>query len=118
MSTQLNVRLPDPTIDRINELVDDYGSQAKVIIAAVENLHTKEKEMKMSRQYYAGYNSYGTSFTYDSDGWSVHVFNSKSARDQWVGDDKYPDGNPTRESVTLKTAKKMQPDSDHWIEES
>lgn len=112
MTKQLNIRLPEPTIDRINELAEDYGSQAKVIIAAVEQLHTKESVM---RNYYAGYNSYGTSFTYDSDGWSVHVFSDRDARDAWVDEDQYPNGNPTRETISAKIARRIQPDPEHWI---
>lgn len=47
MSTvQVNVRLPQPSIDRLNDLTKKYGSQAKAIIAAIENLHTKETEME------------------------------------------------------------------------
>lgn len=46
MTTQINVRLPQPSIDRLNDLTKKYGSQAKAIIAALENLHTKEIEME------------------------------------------------------------------------
>jgi len=46
--TQLNVRLPDVVIDEINELAEEYGSQAKVIIAAVSKLR---KEIEMSKLY-------------------------------------------------------------------
>lgn len=42
---QLNVRLPGVVIDDLNELSKIYGSQAKVLIAAVTSLH-KEIEMK------------------------------------------------------------------------
>lgn len=42
---QFNVRLPETTIDRIKQLSKIYGSQAKVVIAAIENLHTKDIEM-------------------------------------------------------------------------
>lgn len=45
MTQQVNVRLPQPTINRLGELAEIYGSQAKAIIAAIENLHTKEIEM-------------------------------------------------------------------------
>ena len=45
MTKQLNIRLPETTIDRINQLAKIYGSQAKAVIAAVEHLHTKEIEM-------------------------------------------------------------------------
>lgn len=47
MTTQLNVRLPDITIEQVNELAQVYGSQAKAIIAAVTNLH---KEITMRQQ--------------------------------------------------------------------
>jgi hypothetical protein len=46
MTTQINIRLPQPSIDRLNDLTKKYGSQAKAIIAALENLHTKEIEME------------------------------------------------------------------------
>jgi len=45
MTTQFNARLPKPTIKRIKQLAKDYGSDAKVIMAAVELLHTKEAKM-------------------------------------------------------------------------
>lgn len=48
MTTQLNVRLPDVVIAEINELAEDYGSQAKVIIAAVSKLR---KEIEMRKLY-------------------------------------------------------------------
>lgn len=63
-----------------------------------------------NKYYYAGYNGYGTSFTYDSDGWVVHAFGTKKERDDWVKADGYPNGNPTRESVTAETAHKIAPD--------
>lgn len=116
MASQLNVRLPDVVIDQINELVNEYGSQAKVIIAAVATLRTETEMTKMSRKFYAGYNSYGTNFTYESDGWSVHVFDNKTDRDAWVDAGEYANGNPTRETVDLKTAKKIQPRREFWIE--
>jgi len=40
--TQLNIRVPDLTIEKINDLANKYGSQAKAVIAAVENLHKQE----------------------------------------------------------------------------
>lgn len=40
--TQLNVRLPDITVQKINDLAAKYGSQAKAVVAAVEELHRKE----------------------------------------------------------------------------
>ncbi len=43
MSTsQFNVRLPDITVQKINDLATKYGSQAKTVVAAVEELHRKE----------------------------------------------------------------------------
>ncbi|MHA2055321.1 MAG: hypothetical protein ACW99F_17210 [Candidatus Hodarchaeales archaeon] len=69
----------------------------------------------MTRNFYAAYNSYGTSFTYDSDGWSVHVFDNKAKRDAWVNADECPDGNPTREAITLKKAKRIQPNEENWL---
>jgi len=68
---------------------------------------------KMTKKYYAGYNPYGTNFTYfrtfDSDivAWSVAVFDSKSDRDQWVDEDNYSNGNPTREVITRNIARKI-----------
>jgi hypothetical protein len=116
MTTQLNIRLPDVVIAEINDLAEDYGSQAKVIIAAVSKLKEEKEILKMSRKFYAAYNGYGTSFTYDSDGWSVHVFRSKAERDAWIDADKYPNGNPTREPIDLVTAKKIQPNREYWID--
>lgn len=46
MTTQINVRLPQPSVSRLSDLTKKYGSQAKAIIAALENLHTKEIEME------------------------------------------------------------------------
>jgi hypothetical protein len=63
-----------------------------------------------NKHYYAAYNGYGTSFTYDSDGWTVHAFTSQAERDKWVNADDYPNGNPTRENVTAETAYKIAPD--------
>jgi hypothetical protein len=40
--TQLNIRVPDLTIEKINALATTYGSQAQVVIVAVENLYRKE----------------------------------------------------------------------------
>jgi CRP-like cAMP-binding protein len=43
MSTlQFNVRLPGITVQKINDLATKYGSQARAIVAAVENLHKQE----------------------------------------------------------------------------
>lgn len=63
-----------------------------------------------TKYYYAAYNSYGTSFTYDSPGWTVHAFETKKERDAWVKNDEYPNGNPTRESITAETAYRINPD--------
>jgi hypothetical protein len=117
MTTQLNVRLPDMVIEEINGLTGEYGSQAKVIIAAVSKLKAEMEILKMARKFYAGSNNYGTSFTYESDGWSVHMFESKSERDAWVDADRYPNGNPTRETIDLLTAKRIQPDRSYWLED-
>lgn len=46
MTTQLNVRLPDVVISEINELAEEYGSQAKVLITAVSKL---KKEIEIRR---------------------------------------------------------------------
>lgn len=62
------------------------------------------------KYYYAASNSYGTNFTYDSPGWTVHAFETKEARDAWVNADDYPNGNPTRENTTAETAHKIAPD--------
>lgn len=64
-------------------------------------------------KFYAAYNCYGTSFSYDSYGWSVHVFGNKKERDNWVSADTFPNGNPTREMITLKTALKIS-DRNQW----
>lgn len=47
MTTQLNVRLPDMVIAEINELAEEYGSQAKVIIAAVSKLRNEIEMRKL-----------------------------------------------------------------------
>lgn len=62
------------------------------------------------RHYYAAYNSYGTNFTYDSPGWTVHVFETKKEREEWLNADTYPNGNPTREPITAETAYRLNPD--------
>lgn len=51
MSKQINIRLPQPTINRLKDLVKSYGSQAKAVIAAIELLHTKEIEMAAKYDY-------------------------------------------------------------------
>lgn len=61
----------------------------------------------MSKHYYAGCNSYGTNFTYDSAGWDVHVFESKKERDNWVSEDSYSCGNPTREVIDRNIARNI-----------
>lgn len=67
----------------------------------------------MTKRYYAGYNPYGTNYTYtrtfDSDivAWSVAVFNTKHDRDQWVNEDDYPNGNPTREVISRDIARRI-----------
>ena len=38
MSKQLNVRLPEVVIDDLNQLSKTYGSQAKALIVAIQNL--------------------------------------------------------------------------------
>lgn len=64
----------------------------------------------MSKYYYAAYSTMGTSFTYDSPCWMVYAFKTKKERDDWVKADDYPNGNPTRESVTAEIAYKIAPD--------
>lgn len=39
----------------------------------------------MNKKYYAGVNTYGTNFSYDS-GWWAYGFNSKAERDRFVED--------------------------------
>lgn len=63
-----------------------------------------------NKYYYAAHSSHGTNFTYDSPVWMVHAFKTKKERDNWVNADDYPNGNPTRESVTAETAYKIAPD--------
>ncbi len=43
MATQLNVRLPDAVVTEINQLAEEYGSQAKVIIVAISKLKQEHK---------------------------------------------------------------------------
>ncbi len=57
----------------------------------------------MSKRYFAGYNSYGTSTVGYSE---VHVFDSASARDKWVTDTNSRHGKPVAESIDAKTAKR------------
>lgn len=46
---QLNVRLPEVVIDDLNELSKIYGSQAKALIVAIQNL---KKDVAMSEKKY------------------------------------------------------------------
>lgn len=48
MTPQFNVRIPQTVIDEINELAQNYGSQAKVIIVAVSKL---KKEVEIRKLY-------------------------------------------------------------------
>ena len=62
----------------------------------------------MSKKYYAGHNSYGTNFVMDTDSaWSVLMFSNKSERDNWVNDDSYARGNPTREVISRDDARRL-----------
>jgi len=74
MATQLNVRLPQPTIDRTNQLAKIYGSQAKVIIVAIELLHTKEFEMNintaLTKVGEMKFTDDSTTFTDDGNNWT------------------------------------------------
>lgn len=47
---QLNVRLPEVVIDDLNQLSKRYGSQAKALIAAIENLK-KEIAIMSDKKY-------------------------------------------------------------------
>lgn len=69
MTTQVNIRLPQPTIDRLRELAELYGSQTKAVIAAIENLHTKEVEMKgiMEMTYTINYHTGAGNFEFNGD---------------------------------------------------
>lgn len=59
----------------------------------------------MPTYHYAASNSYGTRFTYDSDGWMVHAFRDRKSRDAFVKEDS-----AHRETVDAKTAYKIAPD--------
>lgn len=61
----------------------------------------------MARKYYGASSAYGVNVTYDSPGWSVHVFEDKKSRDAWVGE------SPNREVITLANAKRIA----WWYEE-
>lgn len=69
MTQQVNIRLPQPTINRLGELAELYGSQAKAIIAAIENLHTKDIEIMRSKKmtYTINYHTGAGNFEFDGD---------------------------------------------------
>jgi len=60
----------------------------------------------MTRKYYAGSNSYGVDFSYDS-GWTVFVFDSKQERDNFVADAYNEQGNQTHEIMSRHTSRKI-----------
>lgn len=66
--------------------------------------------MTTNRYYYAAHSYMGINFTYDSPCWTVHVFNSKRDRDEWVSENDYDQGNVVSEAITAKTAYKIAPD--------
>jgi hypothetical protein len=45
----------------------------------------------MNKFYYAGHSYMGINFTYDSPCWTLHVFQDKKQRDNWVWDNRYND---------------------------
>jgi hypothetical protein len=68
----------------------------------------KEDEMdKATRFFYAAKSTMGTNFTYDSPCWSAYRFTSAKARDTWVADHEYKDGNRVAEKVSPKIAYKI-----------
>lgn len=56
------------------------------------------------KHYYAGSSYMGINYTYDSPCWSLFAFDNKNERDEWVNED-----DQHRESVDLKTARKISP---------
>jgi len=61
----------------------------------------------MAKYFYAVYTPYGTSFTYETGNYSVRRFRSKASRDAWVKADDFRDGNPHREAVTRRIARRI-----------
>ena len=60
------------------------------------------------KHYYAGRNTYGINFALeDGNAWHVYQFDSKKERDEWVKDDDYRNGNPTRDIITAKDARRV-----------
>ena len=62
----------------------------------------------MGKKWYAGDSYYSTNVTYDSGGWTVHVFDSKEARDRWVDEDPSELQNH-RCALSAKDAEKIAP---------
>lgn len=60
------------------------------------------------RHYYAARCYYGVECSYDGDGWSAYVFDTKKARDEWVEEYEYnQDGKRVVEAVSQKIAFKI-----------
>lgn len=61
-------------------------------------------KLQGSRHYYAGYNKYGTEFSYRSGYWSAYAFDTKKERDEWVKENEYRLGICVAEPITAKYA--------------
>jgi len=60
------------------------------------------------KNYYAGHSYMGIDMSYDSDCWSVYMFETKTERDKWVWDNRYSDqGNIVSEAISRKVAYKI-----------
>ena len=70
----------------------------------------------MTRKFYAGESYYGIKTTYDSGGWTVHVFSSKAGRDEWVKADP-SQAEPHREAITSKVADRIAPVAGYGTED-
>ena len=60
--------------------------------------------------HYAFYNRYGVGTRHASDGQRIgrlHIFDTRSERDEWVDGERYEDGNAHREAITCKEARTL-----------
>jgi hypothetical protein len=60
-----------------------------------------------TRFFYAAKSFMGINFTYDSPCWKAYRFDSAKARDEWVKDNEYENGNLVAEAVTRKIAMRI-----------
>lgn len=62
---------------------------------------------KAKKTYYVGHSYMGTEFSYTSACWRVYAFDSKRARDVYLADNSYNNGQRVFEAITRKTAEKI-----------